>query len=136
MNKLIVLVALLFATTAHGEIVNKLALDFGIGLAPTFVPEAGYNNAKVRFGFETGLSFWEWSEPTFVKVKHIALPSQTTLRLIRVGLASIDHEPVLIFSPVSIMIRDRVYLSTTSGFGKSPYTIFSLSYILVEVLPK
>ena len=131
MKKLLTLL-LLFSSLSYGsEIKNKISLDLGVLAAPTFVPEVGYEGVKTRLGVELGICFFDYTDTSVVEIKGVN-ESTTPFRLLRIGIASIERDVILTVSPISVMIRDRAYLTSSFGLGKKPYTIFSFSYVLIK----
>lgn len=112
---------------ALADLRQQNSYDLGIALAPSMSPESGYSQTKFRFGLEIGMCFFKFEDESEGSSTHT-----TTFKLIKIGIASIANQPALIFSPISILLKDKVYFSPTFGFGRSPYTLFSLSY---ELLP-
>ena len=132
--KVIMIIATMFwsAVAAGSSMSVERAYDVGVGLAPTFAPEVGYNDSKLRFVFEGGVSFIKYSEQPRITIKGISHSVAPTFRLLRIGVASIQDKLALTFTPLSVMIRDKAYMGTTFGFGKQPYTIFSFNYVMWE----
>lgn len=130
--KLLFIIGLLLTTPLYGEVEQDYTLDLGINLAPSFTPEAGYENATARFGIEFGVSLYKYQDPAIFKINKITQPPRTTFKLLKFGIAVINTDPLLTFSPLSVYLKDKLYLSPTLGFGKDPYTMFSVSY---EMLP-
>lgn len=128
----IVLSLIFFPSLAYGDMFAETSYDLGVLIAPSFAPEVGYEKSKMRFGVEFGVSFIKYEDNSWMKLKKISSPPDTIFKLLRVGVAAIVNRPVLIFSPISVMIKNRVYLSPSLGMGKDPYTLFSFSY---ELLP-
>lgn len=120
MRALISIFILCLSTYAQG-LEQKTTVDLGLGLAPSFVPELGYEFAKMRTSVELGVSLFEYanSEDNLSKIKFL-----------RIGVGVVNTKPVILFSPLSVYLKDRVYVSPTFGFGEEPYTIFSISYQL------
>jgi hypothetical protein len=48
----------------------------------------------------------------------------------RVGIAFIENDVALTLAPVSLFLKDKVFVTSSFGFSKKPYTIFSISYEL------
>ena len=133
MKLLLASILLFVSSVGFSGIKKEGSFDLGIGLAPSFTPETGYYKSKFRLGIEAGYSFFKYSDVSLVKIKGVGeSQSPAAFKLLRVGASYIDGQAALLVSPISVMIRDRAYLSPTFGFGKNPYTIFSLSYSLVE----
>ncbi len=129
MMKFLVYLFIVSGTAFGGELTEEMAFDLGIGLAPSFTPEAGYDKAKLRLGIEFGWTYYRYEDSSLVDVKGLSTP-RVIAKFLRLGVGSIDNKPVFLFSPISLYVQDRVYMSPTFGFGKNPYTIFSITYEL------
>ena len=115
-----------------GELNKDYSFDLGIGFSPTFAPEAGYKNTNIRLGIEYGISFYKYQDSATFKIKGVTQPPRTTFKLLRLGLGMIGNEPAFLFSPIQVYLQDKAYLAPTFGFGKNPYTVFSISYELID----
>ena len=132
MNKLFLLIVLCSSTFAYGgELKNRTSYDLGVAMAPTFVPEVGYSGMKNRLGVEVGVSFFDFVDKSVVELKGIN-EADTSFRLLRLGIASIESKLVFVISPICVIIRDRAYLSSSIGLGEKPYTIFSFLYVIIK----
>lgn len=129
--KLLGLFLLLLSTTAVGEVRSNSSFDLGIVISPSFSPEGGYEESRLRLGVEAGYSFFKFEDDTLLELEGITKEKTTTFKLLRVGLGTVNNKPVATFSPISVRLQDRLYLSPTFGFGESPYTIFSISFELI-----
>lgn len=130
MNRFILILSLFFSTHLFAEgLEQRTSVDLGLGLSPSFAPELGYKYSKLRTSVEIGVSFFEYNAAPFVEVKGISTPA-TRLKLLRIGIGVVNTKPVALFAPISVHLKDKVYLSPTFGFGEEPYTIFSIAYQL------
>ena len=130
MFHILAILTLLFSTSSLAGLKQQNCFDLGISAAPSMTPESGYSNIRLRLGIEMGMSFLKFEDESAVKVKGVSNPPATTFKLLRIGFATVATQPVFIFSPISILMKDKVYFSPTFGFGRDPYTLFSFSYEL------
>lgn len=133
MYRLLVLSCLIFSFSAYGEgLKRETSFDLGIGIAPALSPETGYKDASLRFGIEFGATLYKYEDDALFSIKGVTQPPRTTFKLLRFGGAIIDNKPTFLFSPISVYLKDKAYLSPTFSFGENPYTVFSFTY---ELLP-
>lgn len=130
--KFISILFLLFSTTASANLEVDHSLNLGIAFAPSFTPEGGYKNSNLRLGVEAGVFFFKYRTDSVLDIDGLNPYRKTSFKLLKVGLGAINNKPVVTFSPLAVKFQDRLYLSPTFGFGKDPYTMFTIAY---ELLP-
>lgn len=130
MKMFMIFILSLFSFNAFAGIQQNTSFDLGIVMSPTFTPESGYDGAKLRLGIEAAVSLYKLEDRSYVNIKGISNPDKTTIKLLRVGVAFIENEAVLTLAPISLFLKDKVYVTTSLGFSKKPYTVFSISYEL------
>lgn len=118
----------LLSSSAFAHAVQETSFDLGLDASPTFTPETGYTNVHLRLGLEVGVTFFKYEDTSLAYVFDVGRP--TTLKFVRLGLGYIGDKPVVLFSPLSVRVKDSLYLSPSFGFGKDPYTVISFSYDL------
>ena len=128
--KFLVCILALFSTTALADMKQEIRYDLGLNIAPSVAPELGYDRSVVRGGIEFGVSFFEYKSHRFLSIKGLTEDERTPMRFLRIGLGLIVDQPVFIFSPVSIRVKEHLFISPTFGFGKYPYSMYSLTYEL------
>ena len=124
MFRVFIFIVALFSSVpafAEAELKSHGKFDLGIHVAPTFTPETDYENSALRFGTEIGYSFFIYEDNAMVD-------PQPTIKLLRVGLGLVVDKPVLVFTPISTLFRNNVYLNPSIGFGEKPYTMMSITY--------
>jgi len=112
----------------------KKSIDVGLLISPSFTPEGGYGKSNIRFGTDIGVSFFKYENllTKFGSIDGIVTSGNTTFKLLRVGVGVVEDRPVITFSPIQVRFADKIYLSPSFAFGRSPYTIFSISYDFTE----
>ena len=129
MNKLIISLFIFFSSTAFADLEYDKSFDLGVAFSPSFTPEGGYAKSQLRFGVDIGYSFFKYQY--FSPLGNDNFISSTSYKVARIGLGVISNQPVATFSPFAVHVQDRLYFSPTFGFGKSPHTIFTISYELI-----
>lgn len=122
---------LVFSTPAFADLESNRSFDLGIAVSPSFTPEGGYSDSRLRLGVEFAMSFFTYTDGQLVSVEGVTSAPTTSFKLLRVGIGAIDKAPVLTFSPMAVRLQNRLYLAPTFGFGEHPHTIFSVSYELI-----
>ena len=130
MLKLYTLVAtliLLYTTPILADVKVSPTYDLGIQFASSITPELGYSQMKIKCGFDVGVSLFQIESNLMSRVAN-----PNTTKLLRLGVGQVDNKLILTFAPVSAPIYNKLYLTPSIGLGKKPYTLWGLTYTIVD----
>lgn len=111
-------------------VASEAKIDLGIALAPSVVPEVDYSKMRMRSGIEVGVSFWNYTNENLISIKGIDEKPRANLKLARLGIAYIENNYGIVFTPLSVNIQDKLYFAPSFIFSNKPYQTISISYEL------
>jgi len=117
----------LLSSNLYGEVNYEPSYNLGINLG--MVSEVTKSKPKTTLlsGIEVGASLFKY-EPAMLKN---IVQTNPSLRFLKFSLGLSNSTAFLVFSPISIFIKDNIFLSPSFVFGKYNYTAFSFSYELI-----
>ena len=87
--KISIFIFLFLSQQLLAEVKQENSIDVGIGLSPTFTPESGYKESKLRIGIEASMCFFKYESGSWTSLEKVTAP-RTTMRLVRVGGVYVD----------------------------------------------
>lgn len=127
MKNLLLTILILMSSSLYGETKYEQNFDLGIN-AGVYSSQQPNKTPQVQLltGIELGTTFFKYEPST---IKNLTTQSPT-LRFLRLALGLQQNQVSFILSPISVYLRDNIFLSPSFIVGTKSYSAFSFTYEL------